>query len=464
MFNVKHLKELTIFSPFSICKRFYQKMISKEEFAILQQKLVQISKKKEEYEVLISERKQEIEEMKHFQQKIDSLESAIEADEESQNRELSEASAEVKNFRPDSSSRWNIFDREQKKIPKLESTLASHEEKLEKLIKLGVEMQEADHENEEKINPLLAEAKEIEKQLSKLERLSTRIPPAAPIMLKLDELERENVFLVDSNKLALTKLPEMSQKVEELEEKIQLNEAQLNRYLLELNSIQLEIEQQKTAKNEQFVQLQEVSTELTHVNQEMRNENTTCSHEHSLSEKQEISQQSELTELRKQIIEFKHDVETFPEQIKIAHNDNATLLYKKKQMSEQLEKKLVEIRQEMIQKQSNTEEVQQLTSKLEQHWLQHQKIFDAHEKKKALLEKKRDELQRKKIAYEEINNRWPIHGKVKAKIGLSELNYIYEEAMIQNRKMALDLNTLKDDLVVQEEMNATLKANLMTNP
>ena len=40
------------------------------------------------------------------------------------------------------------------------------------------------------------------------------------------------------------------------------------------------------------------------------------------------------------------------------------------------------------------------------------------------------------------------------------MEYIYEEALIQNRKMAGDLGILNDDIAVQEEMNKTLKAAL----
>ena len=436
-------------------------MISREEFATLQEKLVQISKKKEEYEALIAEKTKEFEEYKSVCQKIEQIQSSIQIEEQAQNKELSEASAEVHNFRPDSPlSKWNIFDREKSKVPKLEATLASQEEKLEKLKRNGIDLKATDEENEEKIQSLMAQLNEIEQRIEKVERLTTCVPPSAPIILQIDDLERNLRFFTDSNKEALTKIPSLLTKAEELETKVQLAEAQLERIMLELQSIKMDIEQQDSSKNEQFKNLQILSNELNHVNTEMRTENTNCSAEHAISEKLELEQQTELTEIRKKIIDLKKDHEAFPDQMKGAHDDNSTMLTKKKQLSEQLEKKLADVRQELMLKQSNTDIVQQLTAKLEEHWIQHQRILDQYEKKKELLQKKKDDLNRKTVAYDEINNRWPLNGKVKAKIGISELTYIYEEAMIQNRKMANDLSTLKDDLAVQEEMNATLKANL----
>jgi hypothetical protein len=66
------------------------------------------------------------------------------------------------------------------------------------------------------------------------------------------------------------------------------------------------------------------------------------------------------------------------------------------------------------------------------------------------------------MALREFAARWPVKGKVKVKTkkGFDELQGIYEEALIQNRQMALDHAALREEIVVLEEMNATLNPGL----
>jgi hypothetical protein len=49
---------------------------------------------------------------------------------------------------------------------------------------------------------------------------------------------------------------------------------------------------------------------------------------------------------------------------------------------------------------------------------------------------------------------------VKRAKGLPELEAIYEDALIQNRQMGIDLAALKDEAAVLQEMNLTLSAGL----
>ena len=232
---------------------------------------------------------------------------------------------------------------------------------------------------------------------------------------------------------------------------------------MDLQTLTMEIDQHKDSKNDQFSQLQRTNLELQNLNVQVRTENDNSSHEITLNDELSIKHTKELTEIKKKILLIKTQMSNFGDQKKAAYGDNATLLNKKKQLLDQLEKKLSEERQILIEKQSNTSEVQDLTSKLEKLWIEHEKMVQQHENKKKLLEKTKDDLNRKNIAIMEISSKWPIDGKVKTKPGISELNHMYEIALIQNRKMAGDLHSLQEELSVQEEMNKTLKENLDLN-
>ena len=440
-------------------------MISRDELALLQQKLVERTNQREEYSNQIEEKKKELEELNTILQKISTINDAIASDEELQNRELSEAAAEVHNFKPESflGTKWNIFDRDEKKISKLESTIAQLEEKLEKVTSNCDDLLQKDQANEDSLYQLNKKAEKASNRLAKLRQLSSRIPPPAPVLNQLEDLEDTNNYLKKSNKEAIALIPDLKKRLDSLEEQVQTDSTDLELVTMDLQTSTIEVDQHKDDKNDQFAQLQKTNLELQSLNVQVRTENDNSSHEISINDELSIKQTKDLTEIRKKILNLKTQMSNFNDQKKAAYGDNATLLNKKKQLCDQLEKKLSEERQILIEKQSNTSEVQDLTTKLEKLWIEHEKMVQQHENKKKQLEKAKDDLNRKNIAIMEINSKWPIDGKVKTKPGMNELNHMYEIALIQNRKMADDLNTLQEELAVQEEMNKTLKENLDLN-
>lgn len=440
-------------------------MISREEFAILQQKLVDITNKREEYSNQVEAKKKELEELNTILPKIAALQDAIASDEELQNRELSEAAAEVHNFKPESflGTKWNIFDRDEKKMAKLEATVAQLEEKLDKINKACDELLQKDQANEDSILQLNQKAEKTNDRLMKLRALSSRIPPPAPVLHQLEDLEDTKIYLQKSNNEAITLIPDLKNRQETLSEQLQTDSTDLELATMDLQTLTIEIDQHKDNKNDQFAQLQKTNLELQELNLQVRTENDASAREVSINDELSIKQTKDLTDIKKEILLIKTSMANFEDQKKAAYGDNATLLGKKKQLCDQLEKKLAEERQILIEKQSNTSEVQNLTTKLEKLWLEHEKMVQQYGNKKKELQRTKDELERKNIAIMEINGRWPIDGKVKTKAGMNELNHMYEIALVQNRKMAGDLHTLQEELSVQEEMNKTLKENLDLN-
>lgn len=440
-------------------------MISREEFTLLQQRLVEKTNQREEYSNKVEAKKKELEELNTILKKIEELNDTIASDEETQNRELSEAAAELHNFKPESflGTKWNIFDRDEKKISKLESTIAQCEEKLEKVTKNCDELLQKDQNNEDSLYQLNKKAEKANNRLAKLRQLSSRIPPPAPVLHQLEDLEDTKIFLKQSNEKAITLIPDLKKQANNLEEQVQTNSTDLELMTMDLQTLTIEIDQHKGDKSDQFAQLQRTNLELQNLNVQVRTENDTSSQEISLNDELSIKQTKDLTEIKKKILNLKTQMSTFNDQKKAAYGDNATLLNKKKQLCDQLEKKLSEERQILIEKQSNTSEVQDLTTKLEKLWIEHEKMVQQHENKKKKLQKTKEDLNRKNIAIMEISAKWPIDGKVKTRPGMNELNHMYEIALIQNRKMAEDLHSLQEELNVQEEMNKTLKENLDFN-
>jgi hypothetical protein len=129
-------------------------------------------------------------------------------------------------------------------------------------------------------------------------------------------------------------------------------------------------------------------------------------------------------------------------------------------MCEGLEKKLEELRQDLIERQSNHPVVLALTSELEQEWIEHQTLLEVFEDAEKKLHVMQLDLERTELAMREMEIRWPVRGKVKRRKGIGELESVYEEALIQNRQLGRDLALLKDEVAVLEEMNQTLRTGL----
>jgi hypothetical protein len=129
-------------------------------------------------------------------------------------------------------------------------------------------------------------------------------------------------------------------------------------------------------------------------------------------------------------------------------------------MLEQLQKKLEDVRVEMIQKQVETPLVHQLTADLETEWVDHQKLFLFCESRCAALKKEEENLQRIELAMREVHSRWPMDGEVKRKKGFPELEALFEEALAENRELGQEVSMLTDEVEALEEMNHTLKAVL----
>jgi chromosome segregation ATPase len=152
------------------------------------------------------------------------------------------------------------------------------------------------------------------------------------------------------------------------------------------------------------------------------------------------------------------EVEEIPKRIKVESNEKVALLAKRRVLVERLERKLEEVRTELVERQSTHPALQELTHQLEREWVEHQQLFDAFERTEAKMHSIQSDLDRTDTAIREFAARWPTQGKRKTTKGFDQLVYTYEEALLQNRQMAFDHAALTEEIAVLEEMNATLCA------
>jgi DNA repair exonuclease SbcCD ATPase subunit len=252
-------------------------------------------------------------------------------------------------------------------------------------------------------------------------------------------------------------LPSLRVIIESKTSKNHFKLAELRRLSAECDAVAHEILVTKSSIGATFARLEDMSMALQAVNDAMEGEIQRSHAERSEIESINKVLKAETESHRLAVAQKREEIADIPNKAKAKEAEKATLLAKKKAMGEQLERKLEEVRQDLIARQATLPIVVTLTEELEREWVAHQRLLDGFQKKDARLNAMKRDLERTEVAIREISARWPVQGKVKRKKGFGELEYIFEEALIQNRQMTMDHVLLRDELAALEELKAGLK-------
>lgn len=431
-------------------------MLSKEEFALLQQKLVQITEERDGYAKKVEELTEQNEKIPELQQKMEELEKQNEKDELSQMSELKDATVELNTVRSEMNS---ISDpQDNRKIKKLEAQLEALKEKTKKLDDQLIELDENDKKNSEMEIPLDEQISIFQKHVEKLKKYQEKMPQASKLSMQVNDLESKRDQLQNMITSLEKKIPELDENEASAENDKLMKMAELRRVQAEIDSVNESIKTSDNQHIECYKMLNKVSIKLQEVNDASRIEKAKMDDlvvKYADKKKEAIN---EGKAIEAQIKELEEQLESFPARKQQEISDIETKVAKSKQMAEQLEKKRDELRAEIQKKMSESNIVGELTAVMEQEWVEHQKLLDQKEKMQASVNRATEDLRRKILASEEIEKRWPKSSKPFKAPGMAELEYLYEQALQQNRKLGETLASLKDDLEIIRNDNILLKS------
>ena len=430
-------------------------MISKEEFELLQNKLVQISEEKEQYEKKAEELTKENEQIPFLRQKVEELEKQNEKDETNQMNELRDATQELNAVRNELS---NLKDpKDNRKMKKLEAQLETLQEKTKKLDEQLQELDKTDKSNTEIEAPLDEQIEAFQKHLDVLSTYQHRIPRAARLVMYINDLEQKRDQLSDAVKELHQKMPALDEQVSE-SETTKLNKmSELRRITAEIDAVNENVKNGDSQHIDCYKLLNQVSIKLQEVNDASRAEKAKMAELQTKYSEQKQNAINEGKELERDIEELKKQIEEFPAKKKQEITDIEMKIAKMKQMAEQLERKKEDIRADIQKKMSESSIVSDLTNLMEKEWVEHQKLLDERNKIQAQLDRATEDLRRKKVASEEIEKKWPKAAKPIKGPGMPELEYMYEQALHQNRQLGETLASLKDDYEIHKSDNSLLK-------
>jgi chromosome segregation ATPase len=347
-------------------------------------------------------------------------------------------------------------------LQRLEAALPSAREKFESLSHTYDKLAATDSANAAALGPIREQVRKVRERFAILAKFKRRLPPSAPVMFHIDDLENTYRHLREFVAQCTAEIPCVRAKIEATTAKHGAIKAELERLTTETDRVIGEIDEKKAQIAAVFAQLETSSSLLQSINEERKQEVHKMKPARAEIDKLRTRVREAELELIAQGEKLQTELNTYNPKLKAAREDNATLLQKKRVMCEGLEKKLEELRQDLIERQSNQPEVQALTHELEQEWIEHQKLLEVFEDTEKKLQNTQLDLERTELAMREMEIRWPVKGSVKRKKGIGELESVYEEALIQNRQLGRDLALLKDEVAVLEEMNQTLRTGLDT--
>jgi chromosome segregation ATPase len=390
--------------------------------------------------------------------KIDSIKKEGDAEDLRQMQELAQVSADLHSLRnPDFTKRlFKAGD----KLPKLEATFASLTERFEKQAQQIEELQKTDAMNESQLKPIKGEIADMKKTIRELDQFKGRLPAAAPILLQIEDLEDTEAGLgrvVEQEGIDVARL---KSKLESLASENVIKIAEHRRITAEAGIAAQDAVQTKGKITAVFNELEALSSQLQVINVAMKAEVDKSQAGRSEIESLRPKVKQEMAKIAETLAKRREEVARLPTQIKVVDDGTVAVLSKKRAIVEQLQKKLADVRHDLISRYADTPIVHDLTQVLEREWVKHQKLFDIFVKKNAIMLRAQEEVERTVTAIREIEWRWPMNGKVREKRGIEEMEFIYGAVLIQNKQIAIDFASLKEELAVREEMNVTLKAAL----
>jgi chromosome segregation ATPase len=434
-------------------------MIFREDLDAQQRKLDQALARKADLEGQVKQREAGHARLAELRAQARTRQKSNAADEQQQQDELAHASADLKQLRKQIMPAMKDGYGE-KEVQRLQLSLASLRQTFENTSRAHEELAAIDAANEAALTALLDHIRGVKVRYRKLVKFKVRLPQPTPVILQMVDLERTCLDLIALVAEAEDKIPTLRAKIESSTEKNHLGAAEVERLEARARSVALEIEQIKAEVTATFAQLETFSISLRVTNEATKAEVDKSQETRAVVESLCAMIKKEESEFVARLEKCQKERAEFPARLKQASDDKAATIAKKKSILEEVGRKLDDIRQELIRRQGGLPIVQQLTGELEKEWVEHQRLLDVFERNDRRRQSTLLDLQRTQTAIREIEAKFPSTGKVKRTKGLQELEAIYEDALIQNRQMGIDLAALKDEAAVLQEMNLTLSAGL----
>lgn len=363
---------------------------------------------------------------------------------------LEDQKQQLQNFGDHDGEKQN--DELQKSLSSLENVLADNVEKLEMHQNLQDSLEfkldktkKSDAEITEKLN-------KYESLEAKYDKFQMRIPKIPPIVVYLNDLEDQLQFQKQSLINSKNHIQTHESDIEHYMEKNSVSQSKLSRKQVKLDDVidktrinEFQRERLKTEYLDLTSELSRLYTETDKIKSQFQAQLSNYQTEDELI-------YSELDLLKDRLNEIDKKIKNFPEDSKIEMNNQKVMIIKKKQLAQQIQKKINDILYDISNRQNQSPEVMQLSKSLEKHWKEHQVLEDSTNKQETHLHNLQDLLERKKTSIEEIHNMIKLieYKGTRLSSGMKSLDFLYDHALKENRKFDAHNRKLSRELEIYE--------------
>lgn len=430
-------------------------MISKEEFAILQQKFIQQSQEKDKLLKQVNEMYTQNAKIQQLQQQIIDLRAENEKEDMAQMQELGVASTELNNLRQEIQNVKNSG--ESKKNQKLMVQLDSLHDKKLKLDKDLADLEKQDQDLYEQEEPLDKEIEECQRFVDTFHPYCERLTNGRDYILEIIDAEGQINQLQTLIDAVSGVIPDLESKVNSLEAEKECKTSEMRRITADIDTVTEQIKAGDLEHTQKYKMLNKASIQLHEVNEQTKTERAKIEDIQLRYVRKTQDIVAEGKKIQQKIDEIQKRTYDFPEYKKAALVDLKTKVNKAKQLTDQLEAKRKELRTQIQQNMLSSDIIVNLNKAMEEEWYQRQALLDEENELSYQFYKYSESLERKKLVAEELERLYPHNATPIKGCGLPEFEYIYTQMISLNGKLEEVLDELKEEYEIHRNDNHLLR-------
>jgi chromosome segregation ATPase len=222
--------------------------------------------------------------------------------------------------------------------------------------------------------------------------------------------------------------------------------ALLGRLQAGLVSLQYDVRMQECQVGRLESELRQLSSDLASAGERQSAVESGCIEEHRQLDAELSAAQHELEALEGERDMIEREIAEMPNRVRIQRAENDIMIAKRRQLAQEIKKKIKQHQDEMLNQQVKSSEVVNLTRMLEHDWAEHARLLEQTKELQSVLLAHQETIARKRSIAEALR----AQGQVAGQPGMRYLEQLHSVAMTQNRDMAREMRGLKRELDMVE--------------
>jgi uncharacterized protein YqgV (UPF0045/DUF77 family) len=193
-------------------------------------------------------------------------------------------------------------------------------------------------------------------------------------------------------------------------------------------------------------ELRQLSSDLLSISERQSGVESNSIAEHRRLDAELSAAECDLEAFEAERYEIEREIAEMPNRVRAQRAENDIMIAKRRQLAQEIKKKIKQHQDEMLSQQVKSSEVVNLTKLLEHDWAEHAMLLEHTKQLQAVLLARQETLARKRSIAQALHEQ----GQIAGQPGMRYLDQMHSVAMTQNRDMAREMRGLKRELEMVE--------------